>query len=113
MEKKMSPKKIVIAATAFACMALLPVAGAQPAKHRHHVMHAHRHAPNPVVVGADLAAGAVDTAGALAFGAIGTAGAVAAAPFGGYYAPGTWGDYDCRPGYPGCRPYSQKDWSNH
>jgi hypothetical protein len=108
----MNPRKIAVVATAFACVALLPVAGAQAAKHPHRMMHAHRHAPNPV-------AGAVDTAGALAFGAIGTAGAIAAAPFGGqytgagYYSPGTWGDFDCSPGYPGCRPYASKDWSNH
>ena len=74
-------------------------------------------APNPVAAGADLAAGAVNTADALAFSAIDTAGAIVSAPFGGayagpgYYAPGTWGDYDCRPGYPGCRPYASKDWS--
>jgi hypothetical protein len=81
-----------------------------------------RGTPNPVAAGADLAAGAADTAGAAAAGAIGTAGAIAAAPFGGsyaqapgsdsgYYAPSAWGDFDCRPGYAGCRPYSSKDWS--
>jgi hypothetical protein len=77
--------------------------------------------PNPVAAGADVAAGAVGTAGAVAAGAIGTAGAIAAAPFGesyaeapgwndGYYATSSWGDYDCRPGSPGCRPYAEKDW---
>jgi hypothetical protein len=39
MEKKrMNPKKIAIVAAAFACAALLPVAGAQAAKHPHHMM---------------------------------------------------------------------------
>jgi len=141
----MSPGRIVIAATTFACMTLvslgwseqrgvsLSVASAQAqTSHSHASKHmaagSHRHGrrmvrgygPNPVAAGADLAAGAVNTAGALAFGAIGTAGAIAAAPFGGgpyvaggYYAPGTWGDYDCSPGYPGCRPYASKDWGYH
>lgn len=130
--------RIAVAATTFVCMTLvslgwseqhgvsLSIASAQAqAKHprasKHMAAGSHRHygrvsrgyGPNPVAAGAGLAAGAVDTAGALAFGAIDTAGAIAAAPFGGYYAPGTWGDYDCRPGYPGCRPYAQKDWSHH
>ena len=107
----MNPRKIAVVAAAFASVALLPVTGAQAAKHPHHMMHEHRQAPNPVV-------GAADAAGAVAGAAIGTAGAIAAAPFGGgpyamggYYAPGTWGDYDCRPGYPGCRPYAEKDWA--
>jgi hypothetical protein len=80
--------------------------------------------PNPVAAGADIAAGAVNTAGAVAAGAIGTAGAIAAAPFGAgpyaagpgydgpYYASSAWGDYECRPGagpYE-CRPYASKDW---
>jgi hypothetical protein len=111
----------------------LSVASAQAQTHHtqasRHMAASHRHGrrvvrrgygPNPVAAGAGLAAGAVNTAGALAAGAIGTAGAIAAAPFrgayaadpgwGGYYAPGNWGDYDCRPGYPGCRPYAEKDW---
>ena len=81
--------------------------------------------PNPVAAGADLAGGAVNTAGAVAAGAVGTAGAIAAAPFGGsyaaapgwdsggYYSASTWGDHDCRPGFAGCRPYVSKDWGNH
>jgi hypothetical protein len=89
--------------------------------HRHGRRIAHGYGPNPVAAGAGLAAGAVDTAGALALGAIGTAGAIASAPFGGPYAAGpgwndgyygssNWGDFDCHPGYAGCRPYAEKDW---
>jgi len=93
--------------------------------HRHGQRMARRgYGPDPVAAGAGLAAGAVNAAGALAFGAVNTAGAIAAAPFGGgpyaaapgwggYYSPGTWGDYDCSPGYPGCRPYASKDWGYH
>ena len=80
--------------------------------------------PNPVQAGADVAAGAVNTAGAVAAGAIGAAGAIAAAPFGAgpyamgpgyegpYYASSAWGDYECRPGVGpyDCRPYASKDW---
>ncbi len=83
--------------------------------------------PNPVQAGADIAAGAVNTAGAVAAGAIGTAGAIAAAPFGEgpyamapgyegpYYASSPWGDYECRPGagpYE-CKPWASKDWYQH
>jgi hypothetical protein len=146
-EQQMSLGRIAIAATTFACMTLLSfgwseqrgvslsVASAQaqtdhPRASKHMAASSHRHdrrvvrghGPNPVVAGADLAAGAVDTAGAVAAGAIGTAGAIAAAPFAGsyaaapgwdsgYYAPSAWGDFDCRPGYAGCRPYASKDWS--
>jgi hypothetical protein len=109
----MNPKKIVVAATAFACVALLPVAGAQATVHPHHmhvVTHHHGH-QGPVAAGADLAAGAIGTADAFA--------AAATAPFGapgwqgGYYAPGGWGDYECRPTPADnfCRPYASKDWS--
>jgi hypothetical protein len=119
----MKPAKTSIAATAFACAALFSITGAQAAADHTHAMkhvaaHHHHHMRGPVAAGADLAAGAVDTAGAVAAGAIGTAGAIAAAPFGGgpyagngYYASSTWGDFDCSPGYPGCRPYASKDWS--
>lgn len=113
MEKKrMNPKKIAIVASAFAGMAL--VTGAQAAQHpHHHMMHAHRHAPNPVV-------GAADAAGAIADAAIGTAGAIAynvTSPWagpgweGGYWAPSTWGDYECHPQTFGCRPY--RAWTPH
>lgn len=80
--------------------------------------------PNPVEAGAGLAVGAVNTAGAVAAGAIGTAGVIASAatpPYNayasgpyvgtpGYYSPSTWGDFDCSPGYAGCRPYAEKAW---
>ncbi len=151
----MSPGRIAIAATTFACMTLLSIGGptsaqaenaqaqakhSQASKHtsaKHtsakHVATApqRRHGqrvvrrgygPNPVEAGANVAAGAVNTAGAVAAGAIGTAGAIAAAPFGGtyaaapgwdsgYYGTSTWGDFDCRPGYGDCRPYASKDWA--
>ena len=145
----MTPGRIAIAATTFACMTLvsfgwseqrgvsLSIASAQaeqaknaqaqtkrPQASRHMAASSQRHGRrvvrgygrNPVAAGADLAAGAVDTAGAVA------AGAIAATPFGGtyaagpgwdsggYYAPSTWGDFDCRPGYAGCRPSASKDW---
>ena len=116
MEKnKMNPRKIVTAAATFASAALLSIAGAQAAvDHAHatrhvamHHHHHHHHHMNPVAAGADLAAGAAETAGA-----------IVAAPFGagpgwnnaGYYGTSTWGDFDCSPGYAGCRPYASKDW---
>ena len=117
--------KIALAATALAGMTLLPVVGAQAAKQPRHMMHARHYGPNPVRAGADVAAGAVNTAGFLAAGAIGTAGAIAAAPFGGgpyaagpgyggYYAASPWGEYDCRPGHRyECRPYASRDWGYH
>jgi hypothetical protein len=139
----MNSGRMAIAATSFACMTLvsigwsaqhgvsLSVASAQaqteqPRVSKHIAATSHRHGQRiarghgPVAAGADLAAGAVDTAGALAAGAIGTADALAfaaTAPFGapavqgGYYAPSAWGDYDCNPGYAGCRPYAAKEWS--
>ncbi len=84
----MSVKRIATAATVFASITLLSVAGAQAAMHHHH----HHHA-------AAVAAAATD--GAIAVGA--------AVP--GYFAPSPWGDFDCQPGFPGCRPYAEKDWS--
>ena len=130
----MNPKKIVVAAATFACAALLSpnlsqqggislaVESANAAHgslhmHRHartHMAHAHAYARGPVEAGADIAAGAVNAAGAIAFGALDTAGAIAAAPFygpswnDGYYSTSTWGDYDCRIGAPGCRPYAER-----
>lgn len=144
-KKQMSSGKITIAATTFACMTLVSFgwsASAQaqdkqpkvsthqvsrhvatgPQRHYRHVARGYYN-PNPVAVGADLAAGAIDTAGAVAAGAINTAGAIAGAPFGayasdpypgpgGYYASSAWGDYDCRlPHAWDCRPYAAKDWS--
>jgi hypothetical protein len=139
----MNPKTIAIAATTFACAALLSVSwsdqrgvslsvqsaqaahakSAQMSRHsRGHMARMSRgysRGPNPVEAGANIATGAVNTAGALAFGALDTAGAIATAPFGGpgwndggwndgYYASSTWGDYDCRYGAAGCRPYAEK-----
>lgn len=134
----MSPKKIAIAAATFACAALLSVSWSEQrgvslsiqsaeAAHgkttqmSHHsrghmgqVSRGYGRGPNPVDASANIAAGAVNTAGALAFGALDTAGAIAAAPFGGrgwdggYYASSTWGDYDCRYGSVGCRPYAER-----
>jgi hypothetical protein len=141
----MNFRRLAVAATTFACMTLLSLGWSEqrgvslgitsaqaqtnhPKASKHMAAGSHRHGrrvvrgygPNPVAAGADLAAGAADTAGAVAGGVIGTAGAIAAAPFGGsyaaipggdgYYAPSAWGDFDCRPGYAGCRPYGAKDW---
>jgi hypothetical protein len=123
----MTRAKMAVAAATFASASLLSfgwsaqgvslaVAAAQAAP-RHEAMHRHyrhRYGANPVAAGADVAAGAVGAAGALAAGAIGTAGAFAAAPFGGpyygngYYSSSTWGDYDCGPNRPGCRPYAER-----
>src|SRR6201996_3155000 len=136
----MTRKTMTIAAATFACAALLSVSwseqggvslsvqsaqaahakNAQMSRHsRGHMARmsrGYRNGPNPVEAGANIAAGAVNTAGALAFGALDTAGAIATAPFGGpgwndgygYYASSTWGDYDCSYGAAGCRPYADK-----
>ena len=136
----MTRKTMTIAAATFACAALLSVSwseqggvslsvqGAQAAHAKNAQMSRHSRGhmtrmsrgygrgPNPVEAGANIAAGAVNTAGALAFGALDTAGAIATAPFGGpgwndgygYYASSTWGDYDCSYGAAGCRPYADK-----
>src|SRR5580698_8820384 len=99
----MNPKKIAIVATAFACAALLPVAGAQAAKHPHHMMHAHHHGgPNPVV-------GAADAAGAIALNV--TSPWAGPGWEGNYWAPSAWGDYECRSTTFGCRPYGA--WTQH
>ena len=81
----MSPKKIAVAAAAFASVALFPIAGAQAAMH--HARHHQHHATEIAAAG-------------------GAAGAI-----GGYYQPSEWGDFECTPTYPGCRPYAAKDWS--
>jgi hypothetical protein len=123
-EEHMTRAKMAVAAATFASASLLSfgwsaqgvslAVDAAQAAPRHEAMHRHyRHhyGANPVAAGADVAAGA---AGALAAGAIGTAGAIAAAPFGGpyygngYYSSSTWGDYDCGPNRPGCRPYAER-----
>ena len=137
----MSSGRIAVAATAFACMTLLsfgwssqqgvslgiasaqaqtdqPQASKQQAsKHmaarsdRHGRRVVRRYDPNPVAAGAELAAGAIDTAGAVAAAPFGSSYAAAPGWDSGYYAPSSWGDFDCRPGYAGCRPYGAKDWS--
>ena len=88
MEKKMSPRKIAVAATTIVCASLLSFASAQAATH-----HARHHRHHAVEVAA--------------------AGGPVAAPLaiGGYYEPSEWGDFECVPTYPGCRPYAAKDWS--
>ena len=89
----MSPNKIakkIAVAAAFVSVALFSVAGAQAAAH-----HAHRHHPH-------AAATEVAAEGAVPTSAVTT---------GGYYEPSAWGDFECVPSYPGCRPYASKDWS--
>jgi hypothetical protein len=80
--------------------------------HRRHWRAAQGYSPNPVAAGAGLAAGAVNTAGAVATAPFG--GPYPNGPYagpGGHYASSGWGDYECRPGTAGCRPYASKDWS--
>lgn len=89
----MNPKKIALSATTLVSAAFLSIAGAQAAADDAHAAkhagmhHHHHHAAAPVAAGADLAAG------------------------NGYFGSSPWGDYDCSPGYAGCRPYAAKDWS--
>jgi hypothetical protein len=139
----MSPGRIVVAATTFACMALLSAgwseqrgvslsiasaqaegknaqaskrtaAGSQKrmaaSSQRYDRRVVRGYGPNPVAVGAGLAAGAIGTVDAMAAAPFG--GAYAAGPGwdSGYYSPSTWGDHDCSPGFAGCRPYASKDW---
>ena len=126
----MSPGKIALAATTFACMTLLSfgpsgqhgvslsVESAQAkdsrastpkrvanVSHRRHWRAAQGYSPNPVAAGAGLAAGAVNTAGAVAAGAINTAGAIATAPFGGPYPNGPYAG-------PGGH-YASSAWGDH
>jgi hypothetical protein len=82
----MSPKRIAAAATAIVSIAFLSVAGAQAATHHHH------HHAAAVAAAADEAI-------------------VGGTTVAGYFAPSPWGDFDCQPGFPGCRPYAEKDWS--
>jgi hypothetical protein len=98
----MNPKNIAVVATAFALVALLPVAGAQATKHPHHVVHAH-HGPDPVAAGAGLAAGTT-----LAYSV--TSPWTGPAWEGNYWAPSPWGDYDCHY-QTGCLPYHA--WTQH
>ena len=92
----MSPRRIAAAAAAFVGVALFSIAGAQAETetHAHHPMHmAHHHHHHAAEVAAE--------------------GGAVAAPvlIGGNYEPSAWGDFDCAPSYPGCRPYASKDWT--
>ena len=84
----MSPRRIAAVTAAFVSVALFSVASAQAATH-----HARHHHPQAAEVAAE---GAVPTS---------------AITTGGYYQPSAWGDFECVPSYPGCRPYAAKDWS--
>jgi hypothetical protein len=84
---KMSLKRIATAAAVFASITLLSVAGAQAATHHHH----HHHAAAVAAAADEAIVGGTTVAG--------------------YFAPSPWGDFDCQPGFPGCRPYAAKDWS--
>jgi len=94
MEKKMSPQKIVLAATTFVCMTMLSFSWSEAAQaktmhvaHHHHLRAAHAQA------------GAVDVAAAV------TSPWTGPAWQGMYYGPSPWGDYDCRlPHAFECRP---------
>ena len=93
MEKKMSPKKIAIATTTFACMTLLGVSLSE-AK----TMHAHHHH----LRAAHAAADAVDVAASAV-----TSPWQGTAWHGQYYGPSPWGDYECKPPFAfECRPYA-------
>jgi hypothetical protein len=80
----MNRGRIAAVTAAFASITLFSVAGAQAATHRHH----HHH---HMAAAVEAAPGAVVAAG--------------------YYSPSNWGDHDCSPGFPGCRPNASKDWS--
>ena len=93
MEKKMSPKKIAIATTTFACMTLFGVSLSQ-AKTMHVAHHHHLRA-------AHASAGAVDVAASV------TQPWQGPAWHGSYYGPSPWGDYECKPPFAfECRPYA-------
>jgi hypothetical protein len=135
----MSPGKIAVAATAFACMTLVSFdwseqrglslsidsaqarvgrpqtsASAAGVSRRHYRQTAHRY--GPAAVGAGLAAGAIGTGAAVTAAATSPwgyrGGPYAATGGDGYYASSAWGDYDCRaPHAYECRPYASKNWS--
>jgi len=138
-KEQMSPGKIAVAATAFACMTLIsfdwsaqrgvslsiesaqaraghPQTSASVAgvSRRHYRRTAHGY--GPAAVGAGLAAGAIGTAAAVTAAATSPWGYPGGGPYvatgEGYYAASAWGDYDCRaPHAYECRPYSSKNWS--
>ena len=94
----MSPRRIAAVTAAFVSIALFPIAGAQAEQtethaHRAHIAHHHHH----------HAAAEVAAEGGAAIGA--------PVMTGGNYEPSEWGDFECVPSYPGCRPYASKDWS--
>jgi hypothetical protein len=135
----MSPGKIAVAATTFACMTLVSFdwsgqrgvslsiesahartvrpqtsASAEGVSRRHYRRTARGY--GPAAVGAGLAAGAVGTAAAVTAAATSPWGYPGGGPYvatgEGYYAASAWGDYDCRaPHAYECRPYSSKNWS--
>jgi hypothetical protein len=86
----MSPGRIAAVIVAFASITLFSVVGAQAETHLHKAHHRH-HAAEVAAEG-----GAVPTSAVMT---------------GGYYQPSEWGDFECAPSYPGCRPYASKDWS--
>ncbi len=86
----MSPRRVAAVTAALASITLFSIAGAQAETQAHKARHHHHHA-------AEVAAeGGVPTS---------------AITTGGYYQPSEWGDFECAPTYPGCRPYAAKDWS--
>jgi hypothetical protein len=89
----MSPRRIVAVTAAFAGIAMFSIVGAQAEEtHAHHAHVAHHHHHHAAEVAAE--------------------GAVAAPVMvGGNYEPSEWGDFECVPSFPGCRPYASKDWS--
>jgi hypothetical protein len=122
----MSPGKIAVAATAFACMTLVSFdwsaqrgvslsiesaqarvpqtsASAEGVSRRHYRRTAHR--SGPAAVGTGVAARAAGTAEAVTFAATSPWASPGGGPYaatgtggfgGGYYAPSAWGDYECR-----------------
>jgi hypothetical protein len=91
---KRTAGRIAAATAAFVSVALFSAVGAKAEEmhaHRMHVAHHHHHHAT------EMAA----------------EGGAAPAPVmvGGNYEPSEWGDFECVPSYPGCRPYAAKDWS--
>lgn len=86
----MNPGRTAAVIAAFASITLFTIAGAQAAEQHRHVAHHHHHHATEVAAEGGVAAPGM---------------------IGGYYQPSEWGDFDCLPSYPGCRPYAAKDWS--
>ena len=135
--KQLSLAKIAIAATTFACTALLSVSWSEQRGASLSIESAQARVGRPLtpvsvagvarrqnrraaygygagVVGAGVAAAAIGTAAAAATSPWGY-GAYAGGPYAyggsGYFAASPWGDYECRNpyGYP-CNPYETKNW---